>query len=384
MAGAFTRAASGRTCPSISASWIHGTRGNPLTALAREAGADTLATSYDSAALYIAPELAGLGVRGRGTDWASGVVERALDRAHDADADLSIREAIDRISPPGSLSPVRAAQLEHHLAGDYEQEYSGSARELSAWWTGADEEFGGGDVLFPGGYDQLTDHLAHGLDIRLNAPVSHVRWDGPGVEVELASGERLRADRVIVTVPLGVLKAGGIRFTPELPGDKQAAIDRLGMGLLNKHFLRFDTPFWPTDIDWHECMKPEPGSWSQWVSLAKAGAPVLLGFTGSDAARHAETLDERALLAEASATLRDMFGSATPAPIAAQSTRWASDPLAGGSYSFYAVGSSPADREALARPEGGGTLTFAGEACSTDYFGTVHGAFLSGQAAGGA
>ncbi len=368
----------------LGASWIHGTLGNPLTALAREAGAETLATSYDSSKLYIAPELAGLGVKELGTDWASGLVERAQEEAQHAGADMSLREAVDRISPMGSLSPVRSAQIEHHLAGDYEQEYSGSARELSARWTGADEAFGGGDVLFPGGYDQLTDHLARGLDIRLNSPVAHVRWDRPGVEVELASGERLLAGRVIVTVPLGVLKAGSIRFTPALSAGKQAAIDRLGMGLLNKHFLRFEAPFWPTDIDWHECMKREPGRWSQWVSLAKTGAPVLLGFTGSDAARQLETLDERAVLADAGAALRDMFGAATPAPIAAQVTRWANDPLAGGSYSFYAVHSNPADREALAMPEADGALRFAGEACSTDYFGTVHGAFMSGQSEGGA
>lgn len=366
----------------LGASWIHGTRGNPLTALARGAGAETLATRYDSAKLYIAPELAALGVKGSGADWASGFVERALEQAQQADADLSIREAVDRISPPSRLSAVRAAQLENHLAGDYEQEYSGSAREMSAWWTGADEGFGGGDVLLPGGYDQLTNHLAHGLDVRLNSPVAHVRWDGPGVEVELVSSERLRADRVIVTVPLGVLKAGSIRFTPALANDKLAAITRLGMGLLNKHFLRFETPFWPADIDWHECMKREPGRWSQWVSFAKIGWPVLLGFTGSDAARQMETLDERAVLANAHATLRDMFGSATPAPVAAQMTRWAADPLAGGSYSFYAVGSSPADRDALARPEADGALRFAGEACNTHSFGTVHGAFLSGQIAG--
>ena len=93
-------------------------------------------------------------------------------------------------------------------------------------------------------------------------------------------------------------------------------------------------------------------------------------------------LEEHALLADAATTLRDMFGTATPAPVAVQVTRWASDPLASGSYSFYAVGSSPADRQTLARPEGGGALSFAGEACSTDYFGTVHGAYLSGQAAG--
>lgn len=48
------------------------------------------------------------------------------------------------------------------------------------------------------------------------------------------SGEELRCDAVIVTAPLGVLKAGAIRFVPELPGWKQEAVNRLGFGDLNK------------------------------------------------------------------------------------------------------------------------------------------------------
>ncbi|WBQ11938.1 FAD-dependent oxidoreductase [Hyphomonadaceae bacterium BL14] len=367
----------------LGASWIHGEHGNPLTTLARACGAEALVTRQDNAGLYIAPELAAIGVTGLGAPWAADLVERALERAREADADMSLRAAIDQISPPDQRAPVRAAQLEHHLAGAYEQEYAGGAHELSAWWTGADAEFSGDDVLFPDGYDQLPFYLARGLDISLNRPVAQVRWDGPGVEVVLVSGESLRADRVIVTVPLGVLKTGGIRFTPELSQDKQAAIDRLGMGLLNKQFLRFETAFWPAGIDWHECMKREPGLWSQWVSLARAGAPVLMGFTGGDAARRTEPLEDRAVLADALDTLRDMFGSATPVPVAVQMTRWGRDPLAGGAYSFYAVGSGPDDRETLARPEGGGAVCFAGEACSTGYPGTVHGAFLSGLAAAG-
>ena len=53
------------------------------------------------------------------------------------------------------------------------------------------------------------------------------------------------ADRVIVTVPLGVLKAGTIAFDPPLPEEKQQAIERLGFGLLDKVVLKFDQPFWP-------------------------------------------------------------------------------------------------------------------------------------------
>ncbi len=59
-------------------------------------------------------------------------------------------------------------------------------------------------------------------------------------------------------------------------------------------------------------------------------------------------------------------------------TRWAEDPFALGSYSYLAVGSSPADRDALAEPIDD-RLLFAGEATSSGgYPGTVHGALRSG------
>ena len=223
--------------------------------------------------------------------------------------------------------------------------------------------------------------LARGLDIRLNSVVSEVRWGERGAELVLSTGDVLRADQVIVTVPLGVLKSGSVRFTPDLPRSKREAIAGLGMGLLNKHFLRFGRVFWPGDYDWHELMKETPGRWSQWVSLAKTGAPVLMGFTGADAARVVEPLDDRAIVDEAMEAVRAMFGTAAPGPAAWQLTRWSADPFARGSYSVNAVGSGRAHRGELARAEAGGVLRFAGEACSEAYPGTVHGALISGRAA---
>ena len=367
----------------LGASWIHGTSGNPVTALARAAGATTLPTSYDSSKLHISAALADAGVRDAGEAWAAGIVRKALRRAERADQDMSLRAAIDLVSPPGQRTPVQRAQLGFHLAGSFEQEYGGPADHLSAWSVEDGKEFDGPDVLFPGGYGQLTAHLARDLDIATNAAVSEVRWGGNGVEVGLSAGRTIRADRVIVTVPLGVLQRGGIRFVPDLPAAKRAAIGRLGMGLLNKHFLRFEKAFWPPGIDWFELLKEAPGKWSQWVSFNGAGAPVLLGFTGADVARQVERLDDRAIVAEAVAALREMFGSSVPEPGGWQITRWSRDEWAFGSYSFNAVGSSRADREELARAEAGGALRLAGEACSADYPGTVHGALLSGHAAAG-
>jgi len=65
------------------------------------------------------------------------------------------------------------------------------------------------------------------------------------VRVHDASGGVYEAKLgAIVTVPLGVLKAGGIEFVPPLPHDKQAAIDKLAMGVLDKVFLVFERAFW--------------------------------------------------------------------------------------------------------------------------------------------
>ena len=61
----------------LGASWIHGYVGNPLTALAREAAADTVATSYSSTALHVAPSLAASGLRAPDTDRWSALVRAA-------------------------------------------------------------------------------------------------------------------------------------------------------------------------------------------------------------------------------------------------------------------------------------------------------------------
>ncbi|KPP91610.1 MAG: Monoamine oxidase [Roseibaca calidilacus] len=77
--------------------------------------------------------------------------------------------------------------------------------------------------------------------------------------------------------------------------------------------------------------------------------------------------------------LRAMFGNRFPAPVAAQITRWGQNPLSLGSYSFNAVGTGPQTRRALGGADWDGALWFAGEATEPGFFGTAHGAYLSGQ-----
>lgn len=356
----------------LGASWIHGLKGNPATELARQAGVAITETRYDSA-IYLGPD-------GRpvepDVDAVENLLGKALDATEDLERDISLMEALERSAGWKKADAASRHTVLHFVNTIYEQEYSGSARRLSAWYGDEGESFGGADGLPVGGYAPLVQLLADGLDIRLGQRVETVV---PG-SVIVAGGARFEADAILVTVPVGVLKAGSIRFAQPLSRKRRDATAALEMGLLNKTWLRFDRIAWPHDVDWIEWMGPETGKWALWYSLARVlDQPVLLGFHAADEAAALERLDDRATVDAATAALRAMFGSAFPAPVAAQVTRWGKDPFSLGSYSFNAVGVDEDTRAALAGEDWDGGLWFAGEACSTDYFGTVHGAILSGR-----
>jgi len=364
----------------LGASWIHGATGNPITALADAAQAAQVATSYASAQLYVDPALQAADVEDAATEAMARLVRRALRRAGDKNQDSSLQAAIAAEVANQPLSPAAHAQLDFYVSSTYEQEYAGDATEMSAWTIDDNEVFPGDDLLFPAGYDQVIDYLARGLAIELNQVVQEIAYDasGSGGVVVRTARREYRGDFALITLPLGVLQRQAVRFTPALPPEKRTAIAALGMGLLNKLFLRFDRIFWPAAFDWHEYLSAEKGRWSEWVSFAKVEAtPLLLGFSAAARGRELEAWDDRRVVADAMAVLRIMFGRTIPEPVAFQRTRWAADPFAGGAYSFNAVGSSNEDRAALGRPVAG-RLFWAGEATHAAYPGTVHGAWLSG------
>ncbi len=132
---------------------------------------------------------------------------------------------------------------------------------------------------FPTGYGSILDGLAEGLDIRLKTPVCQIDYGAAVVKVQTSDGD-FEADAVVVTVPLGVLKTGAIRFQPELPRAKRAAIERLGMGLLNKLVVRFDKAFWPAK-DALAFLDDRPDQWPHHFNLQRlSGQPVLVAFKG--------------------------------------------------------------------------------------------------------
>jgi monoamine oxidase len=366
----------------MGASWIQGTKGNPLTALVEEWGIETKATDLGDA----------VGIRpgGRRVTEAEGElaearlaelmaeVRRERTRLGEGAAGLALGPTVDRLVAEAGLDPVGLADLRQLLSAAIETEYAADLAELSLLHYDAAGGYRGANVVFPKGYDEIPRRLAEGLDVRLGEPVKAIERRGAGVVVETAKGAH-DAHRVLVTLPLGVLKAGAVAFTPALPERKREAIRRLGMGALDKLWLRFPTAFWsPSGSDLLAFAGGAPGAWPETVDFHHVlGKPVLLFLQGGSAARAAAALSDEALVESAMERLRGAYGKAAQAPVAHQATRWSKDPFSLGAYSHFAKGSSPADAEALAAPVDG-RLFFAGEATSSDHPATVHGAYASG------
>ena len=365
----------------LGASWIHGyAAGNPITPIARDAGACLVPSSYASGQVHVDPRLRAAGVAPHSGRWAR-LVDQAEARAGRRPADESLADAVRQRVAGLGLSPFERDELGFYLNATYTTEWGADPDELSAWTVDQGKEYGrtGEDAFFPHGYDRVVGYLARHLSVDFGVVVRRVVLGPRGVRVETNAGS-IDASAVVVTVPLGVLRHERIEFVPRLPERHEQAIDRLGMGVLSKTFLRFERPFWPVDLDWQEYLGPRHGAWAEWFSMAKAGPPVLVAFHGGDRAREIERADAREVRHEAMRVLRTMFGHDIPAPRAIATTRWSRDRFAYGSYSSNAVGSTRADRVALGAPVDG-RLFFAGEATEPDYSSTVHGAYRTGRRA---
>ncbi|MEM7539490.1 MAG: FAD-dependent oxidoreductase [Chloroflexota bacterium] len=359
----------------LGASWIHGIRRNPLTALADEIDAKRISTDYDNAVLYNTNgDEVDDGTWGELESLMESVI-KAAGRA--ADADMTLREGIEATDMWHELSPSEQHAVMSMVNTSIEHEFSGSIDQLPARTYDDADAFGGDDILFPDGYGRLVEHLARDLSIELEQVVESIAYNDSGVTVTTKQ-RSFDADYVVITVPIGVLQQGMIAFDPPLPDDTQAAIDAMGFGLLNKLYLRFPNVFWDDEVEVISWIPDEYGRWAEWYNMAfLTKQPILLGFNAADYARQTESWTDEEIVADAMDVLRTWYGDDIPEPEGWQMTRWASDPFAYGSYSFNTVDADRDTRETLTEPVGN-RLFFAGEATSLDFPSTVHGAYLSG------
>jgi monoamine oxidase len=367
----------------LGASWVHGTDSNPVYDEINRLGIATTVFDVGSfegagSAEYYAPD--GTPLDADQSDARIAAVVAALERTagDDGAGRTSMRAALDTL-PAGLREQAREPEVAAALT-DYAADFGATPADLALSALDEDDSYDGQQMVLPGGYGQLTQRLADELPVRLSTRVTAVSLrDRDHVVVETDSGQ-WRASKVIVTVPLGVLKSGAIRFDPPLPATHATAIQRLGMGRYEKLVLLFDTAFWD-DVDQIQVLGRPGEPFTGWYNLNRmAGRPALMSLSGGTAAAKADGLTLPQKTAAAADQLARIYGDRFRPPVDAQASNWWDDEFSRGSYSFTAVGSGESDREALAEPIDD-RLWLAGEASHPTFHSTVHGGWLSGRAA---
>ncbi|XP_061350780.1 lysine-specific histone demethylase 1 homolog 3-like isoform X2 [Gastrolobium bilobum] len=288
------------------------------------------------------------------------------------------------------LSPLERRVMDWHFAN---LEYGCAAllKEVSLPYWNQDDVyggFGGAHCMIKGGYSTVTECLGEGLAIHLNHVVTNVSYgskepgQGDKVKVSTSNGNEFFGDAVLITVPLGCLKAETIKFSPPLPPWKYSSIQRLGFGVLNKVILEFPSVFWDDAVDYFGATAEETSKRGHcfmfWNVRKTVGAPVLIALVVGKAAIYGQNLSSSDHVNHALMVLRKLFGEASvPDPVAYVVTDWGRDPFSYGAYSYVSVGASGEDYDILGRPVDN-CLFFAGEATCKEHPDTVGGAMMSG------
>ncbi|KAK9367563.1 flavin-containing amine oxidoreductase-domain containing protein [Lipomyces kononenkoae] len=293
----------------------------------------------------------------------------------------------------------------HYANLEYANATSVHNLSLGSWDQDDGNEFAGKHTMLENGGFMLVPRALYlfptRLDVRFKSSVKCVAYDASKeagrkkFTVTMDSGERISADRVVCTVPLGVLKAGSIRFEPDLPEKKRQSIQNLGFGVLNKVVLVYDTCFWDPDKDIVGVARANNGSenpldqdgyrdgrgrfYMFWNCTKVVGKFCLVALMAGNAAFDTSMQADEVLIRDATRVLSRMYPAASvPHPTETIITRWHQDPFSRGSYSYVGPNATGEDYDMLASPTCDGNLFFAGEATSRTHPATVHGAYLSG------
>jgi monoamine oxidase len=223
----------------------------------------------------------------------------------------------------------------------------------------------------------------------------------------VAGPKSYAVSKVLVTFPLGVLQSGSIRFDPELPAEKQTALNKLAMGKVVRVTLCFRERFWAskdhvararTLVSAKEENKHSAGQdlsnlsflfsrdnfFPTWWTQMPEPVPIITGWAPAHSAESISGMSEGRIIDKALDTLSGLLHVEKSLVQSQLSSAyfhdWDSDPFSRGAYSYVKAGGEGCQK-ALGAPIDN-TLFFAGEATDiTGHNGTVHGAIASGKGA---
>jgi monoamine oxidase len=315
-----------------------------------------------------------------------GEVEKLFAKLPNDELDQSFQHYLDR----SGASEEGKQQASRYVQGFHAADAS-LISVLSILRDYQAQEANDGDHQFriPAGYDHLVRGMAELMelsraDVLLNSVVKEIVWQ-PGKAVVRTADAEFLAERAIITLPLGVLRAHSVVFAPALK-EKQHAIQFLEMGPVIRVSLCCKEKFWEQQkemVDLGFLFTDDP-QFPTWWTSNPLPYPILTGWAAGPCALQLKGLGLQEIIDQAVQSLARItgfdLGTLQGQITGAYTHDWQADPFSRGGYSYAAVGGIDAAR-ALGAPVAE-TLYFAGEATDSDgRNGTVHGAIASGERA---
>ena len=264
-----------------------------------------------------------------------------------------------------------------NIAGDQ----GAGASRISVYGNNKDEEnwsSGFDDFKFEETFFDLIDkQIASQVKdkIQFNSIVKQIDYSQSQITVTDSNAINYSADKVIITVPITILKSGDIQFIPALPNEKTAAFSKIGMGAGMKVFLKFSAKFYDQNIIGGSICAAYADE-----SVGKIqNDNVLLAFIMGEQAEYLTNLGSNAAITNALLQELDIMygGKATTLFINSHVQNWTTNPFIKGAYSYSTIGMG--DARKIATQSLNKKLYFAGEAMNlSGHHQTVHGAIETG------
>ena len=344
--------------------WMHSASLNPMVGFADELGFTYSKQGYPRAGFINGKWITPAEVEEFGTFYER--QEELMEEKIGVSSDCSVYEATDRESKWTAL-------FDYYQSLDCSHDVDQISVRDQLRYNDTDENW-----PLKEGYGSLLAKLCGKIPVSLNSAVRNVDWSGRTIKLETTAGT-ITANKVIVTVSTGILGAGDIRFTPDLPDWKQEAIAALPLGNHNRICIGFDRDVFGPDACDGFTSGDEDGDYFS-INIKPFGAHYAVGVTGGRFADWLERAGQQASVDYMQQKLKSAFGSEITKHASAQIvTAWRGDPWVKGAYSGAIPGQAH-QRAELARPLDD-RVFFAGEATSEEFFATAHGAYLSGIAA---
>lgn len=383
----------------LGCSWIHGTEGNPLTPIARE----TKSVYFELTTCALHDNEAWLDSKECSTvfDFVLNLGKQAVEYSKAYHNEIPVDRSfysfcLEQIAASDCLTPTekdRAAKLAHLYTNITAEDVT--KQSLRNYLL--EEELPGASPMLASTYAPLVEHIARpaleaGI-IQLQQQVTKVTHESTGsvcldfLDRQTGKYHTLRADAVLCTVPLGVLKAKSIQFQPDLPLPLSEAIEALGMGTAEKLYIKMKSAFWRRDRTAAKSVSPYPLGSDIYAFLPRsqeeplvelislAGFPVnsesvLLCYSASEVARSISQKwkegGRNAVQEFVMPYIRRLPGYSDDSDCQIEdmfSTNWTEDEFSLGSYSFSPTGSEDTIRDCDILSSGwpSANIFFAGE-----------------------